>query len=364
MSPLVSRGIAISAALLAARAGLRRARRMDFANRCVIISGGSRGLGLELARIFVRERAYVALLARDSEELQRASRHLQLRGSVLPLRCDIRNRKNIDESLRQVLDWRGKIDVLVNNAGIIQVGPYETMNDEDFEDCMEVHFWGPLHLIRQAIPYMKRRGDGRIVNIASFGGKVAVPHLVPYCASKFALVGLSDGIRAELAKDGIHVTTVCPGLMRTGSHLNASFKGRHESEFALFSISNALPIFSVNSARAARQIVRACRYGDPFLMIGPQARALHLINSLFPNLSADVFKAVGRWLPQATKGQTKLGWDSRSSLAPRWLTYLSDAAVERNNENARAGTGASAADLRVAQTAGQRANASMSPREG
>jgi hypothetical protein len=154
--------------------------------------------------------------------------------------------------------------------------------------------------------------------------------------SKFALVGLSDGLRAELAKDGIRVTTVCPGLMRTGSHVNASFKGRHAAEFALFSISNAVPLFSVNSRRAARQIVVACRYGDPFLMIGPQARMLHLTSVLFPNLTADMFNVLSTIMPRSTaSGETKAGWESRSSLAPRWATKLADEATERNNENVR-----------------------------
>ena len=90
---------------------------------------------------------------------------------------------------------------------------------------------------------MKRRGGGRIINIASIGGKIAVPHLLPYVASKFALVGLSEGLRAELARDRIYVTTVSPGLMRTGSHLNALFKGQHKKEFALFSVANASPLF-------------------------------------------------------------------------------------------------------------------------
>ena len=83
-----------------------------------------------------------------------------------------------------------------------------------------MRFFAPqvaLYAINAALPHLRKRGGGRIVNISSFGGRVAVPHLVPYCASKFALAGLSDSLRAELAQDNIHVTTVCPGMMRTGS---------------------------------------------------------------------------------------------------------------------------------------------------
>jgi short-subunit dehydrogenase len=104
---------------------------------------------------------------------------------------------------------------------------------------MAIHFWAPFYAMQAVLPQMRERGAGRIVNISSIGGKVAVPHLAPYCASKFALVGLSKAMRIELAKDNIFVTTVCPGLMRTGSHVNAVFKGQNEKEFAWFSIGNA-----------------------------------------------------------------------------------------------------------------------------
>jgi len=342
MSPWVSRALTISAAVIAAKAALRHQRRINFRGRTIIISGGSRGLGLEMARRFVAEGARVALLGRDSEELQRAGRELQKtrRAEVLLLDCDVRNENDIERSLERVITWTGRVDVLVNNAGVIQVGPYEHMQREDFEESLGVHLWGPLQLMQKSIPHMKHQGGGRIVNIASFGGKVAVPHLLPYCASKFALVGLSDGIRAEIAKYGISVTTVCPGLMRTGSHVNAWFKGQREKEFALFAITNALPVFSVNAARAARQIVEACRYGDPFVMIGVQARAVQLLNAFFPNLVGDLFKVVGRLLPEPGGGanEAKRGWDSRSPLAPRIVTYLSDKAIDRNNERIAAKT--------------------------
>lgn len=337
MSPLFSKALKVSAAVFAARALLRRRRRIDFAGCAVVISGGSRGLGLELARCFADEGADVALLARDDEELQRAQQELELKGvNVLPLRCDIRDEKDIEQGVRRIIEWRGRIDVLVNNAGVIQVGPFENMDRDDFVAAVDTHLWGPLNLMQQVIPQMKRQRGGRIVNIASIGGKVAVPHLLPYSLSKFALVGLSDGIRSELAKDRIRVTTVCPGLMRTGSHVNASFKGHHKAEFALFSISNAVPLFSVNSGRAARQIVTACRYGDPFLMIGPQARMLHLMSAVFPNLTADIFNVLACVMPRSSASHdTKQGWESRSRLAPKWATKLADEATERNNENVR-----------------------------
>src|SRR5690606_26305399 len=111
-------------------------------------------------------------------------------------------------------------DVLVNNAGVIQVGPLEHMRLEDFRETMDVHFYAPLVASLAARPYLADRGGGRIVNITSIGGRLAFPHLSAYNASKHAAVGLSESLRAELMKDGILVTTVIPGLMRTGSPRN------------------------------------------------------------------------------------------------------------------------------------------------
>ena len=207
------------------------------------------------------------------------------------------------------------------------------MNNDDFADAMAVHFWAPLYLMREVIPQMKRQGHGRIVNIASIGAKVAFPHLLPYTASKFALSGLSEGLRTELAQDGIYVTTVSPGLMRTGSHVNALFKGQQRREFALFSTANAW--FSTSSARAARQIIEACRYGTSELVITPQAKLLRVVNSIFPSLVSEALGLVSRVLPGpagAEGDQLKRGWESQPMMAPSLLTRPADSAVSSNNE--------------------------------
>ena len=165
----------------------------------------------------------------------------ELGAEALAVPCDLLDRGQSLGAIETVVDQFGALDVLINNAGIIEVGPLENMRRHDFEKSMQLHFWAPFNLIRQAIPHMRRAGGGRIVNISSIGGKVAVPHLAPYSASKFALVGLSDAFRAELARDGICVTTVTPGMMRTGSQVNATFKGDHGAEFTWFSLRPRFP---------------------------------------------------------------------------------------------------------------------------
>jgi short-subunit dehydrogenase len=337
--PLPVKIAAVGVAAAGFSYALRRYRRIDFSGKTVLISGASRGLGLELARRFAAERANVVLLARDQDRLAEAAQELRRYVVEISTRqCDVTQADEARRAITSVIDEFKTIDVLVNNAGIIQVGPAENMNRDDYADALAVHFWAPLNLTTEVLPYMRGQGSGRIVNITSIGGKVAMPHLAPYVASKFALVGFSEAMRAELTKDGIYVTTVVPGLMRTGSHINAFFKGQHQKEFALFSIANASPLFSTASERAARQIVEACRYGKAELIITPQARLLHLANSLFPNTTAEVLGLISRGLPSTRPGEgnaLKRGWQSHSFMAPSVLTRTADRVIRRNQEEPR-----------------------------
>jgi NAD(P)-dependent dehydrogenase (short-subunit alcohol dehydrogenase family) len=321
---------------LAAYTALKKTRPIyDFRNRVVLITGGSRGLGLILARQLGERGARVAICARNQEELLRAEMDLKARGTeVFQTVCDVRNQSEVERMIEAVRNHYGQIDVLINNAGVIQVGPLEVQTQTDFETAMAIHFWGPFYTMNAVLPEMKQRGEGRIVNISSIGGKMAVPHLAPYCASKFALVGLSNSMRVELAKDNIFVTTVCPGLMRTGSHVNAVFKGQNEKEFAWFSVGNSLPVSSISGERAAAQIIEATARGDAELIISIQAKIAARVNNLFPELTADVSGLINRILPEAGGIRTNhaLGKESRSAISPSILTALSDKESVQNNE--------------------------------
>jgi NAD(P)-dependent dehydrogenase (short-subunit alcohol dehydrogenase family) len=237
--------------------------------------------------------------------------------------------------ISQVIQQHGRLDVLINNAGVITVGPVDHMTVADFEEAMATHFWGPLHTMLAAIPHMRQNGGGRIVNISSIGGKIGVPHLAPYCASKFALTGVSTSLGAELARYGIRVTTVSPGLMRTGSPFNAWFKGRHRAEFAWFAIADSLPLLSIDGRRAARQIVNALRHGRPELVISWPARLAVTMEALAPNTFAAMMSLANRMLPSPTGtlgNESHSGWHSGSRWAPSPLTRLSERSAAQNNE--------------------------------
>jgi NAD(P)-dependent dehydrogenase (short-subunit alcohol dehydrogenase family) len=306
-------------------------------DKVALISGGSRGLGLVLARHICEQGGKVALLARDPEELARAKADLTARGGkVLTIDCDLLHRDQIQAAVRKVIDHFNRIDVLINNAGIIEVGPLNHMSREDYDRTMRLHFWAPYELISQIVPEMRLSGGGRIVNISSIGGKVAVPHFAPYSASKFALTGFSDAVRTELARHNIQVTTVTPGLMRTGSHVKARFKGNHDAEFAWFSASAGAPLISMEADRAARKILAACRRGQPSLTLTFAARGAIAGNALFPNLTGYAMKLVNRFLPDVAEkgGEQSRAGSELPRLTPEWMTCLADRATKKNNEDA------------------------------
>jgi NAD(P)-dependent dehydrogenase (short-subunit alcohol dehydrogenase family) len=322
------------------RAFVRRRRMLDLRDRVVLITGGSRGLGLELARCFAHEGARVVLVARNEEALRRAAAEIAElapeRPAPLALSCDITDSTAVAHAVERTLRERGRIDVLVNNAGVIQVGPARHMRRGDYERALATHFWGPLYLMDAVIPILRANGGGRIVNVSSIGGKLAVPHLVPYSASKHALVGLSDGLRSELAHDGIYVTTVCPGLMRTGSHRNVELRGQHEAELTRFVLAASVPGLSMNARRAARRIVKACRRGDRQVTLGLPGRLAVVANALAPELCADLAAGLERLvLPRPSAGggmRSRTGWQTRSRWVPSFLTRAVDRAALRNNE--------------------------------
>ena len=330
-------GLALGAtcAALGVSALYRRRRRFDLRDKVVFITGGSRGLGLAMAEEFARRGAQIAICARDAEGLERAKQVIEREGggSVMTFVCDVSDRDQVESTVRMVENHFGAIDVLVNNAGVISVGPIENQSISDFEEAMKVNFWGHVYGTLAALPQMRRRGEARVVNITSVGGKVSVPHLLPYSCSKFAAVAFSEGLRAELCGTGIKVVTVAPGLMRTGSHLNAEFKGKHKQEFAWFSLSGTNPITSISVQRAARQIVNAAISGRAELIISWQAELLARVHGMAPGLVTEILGLVNRTLPSAgVSDEKRKGKESHSVVTRSPLTALGEMAAKRYNQ--------------------------------
>ncbi len=293
-------------AAFAARELFARSKESDFAGQVVLITGGSKGLGVALARRFAAEGCRLVLCARSREELHGAKRELEHRGAqVLAVVCDVTDQNAVKEMVAQAQAHFGRIDILVNNAGQIQVGPLSSMTVEDFDSAMKTMFWGIVYPTLAVLPSFLERKGGRIVNITSFGGKVSVPHLVPYTCAKFAATGFSEGIRAELGPQGISVTTIAPGLMRTGSFVNALFKGRREEEARWFSLGASMPLLAMDADTAAKKIVTAAKRGESEKILTGPAKLLSGMHGIFPGATADLLGAVAAALLPAATGQTK-----------------------------------------------------------
>jgi NAD(P)-dependent dehydrogenase (short-subunit alcohol dehydrogenase family) len=219
--------------------------------------------------------------------------------------CDVADRDQVEAMVEAVAQRYGRIDVLVNNAGIILVAPLEALTHADFDRVMAINFWGVLNPTLAALPGMRARGGGRIVNITSIGGKLAVPHLLPYTCAKFAAVGLSAGLRAELADAGIVVTAVVPGLMRTGSHLHAEFGGEREAEYQWFAVDASAPYpVTISAERAARLIARAVRRGQAECTYPLTAVLAARLAALFPAATANALTLVDRLMPEPPRRPT------------------------------------------------------------
>jgi 3-dehydrosphinganine reductase len=186
---------------------------LNFRNQAVVITGGSSGLGLELARRLAAQGARLTLIARDRARLERAAEELRAIPGVAKVRIesvDVRDEAAVYACMQRVADADGSIDVLINSAGILREGRIESLPLKDFRDVMEINFFGLLIATRAALPHL-RSSRGRLVNIASVAGLTGVFGYTPYCSSKHALVGLTESLRFELAPMGVTVHLVCPG---------------------------------------------------------------------------------------------------------------------------------------------------------
>ena len=297
---LVAAG-AVLAGALAARAARSRHEELDLRGQVALITGGSRGLGLALSEELGARGCRIAICARDADELEKASQILTSRGvDVFTARCDVTDRGQVARLLQDVTAHYGRIDILVANAGIITVAPLEALTTADFDRVMAVNFDGVLNVALGVLPQMERQGSGRIAIISSIGGKVAVPHLLPYSCAKFAAAGFAEGLRAELAGTGITVTSVYPGLMRTGSHLQAEFGGDQAEEYDWFALGASSPYPVATSAtRAARIITSAIQRGDAECIFPVSALLAARVSALFPSATSALLATVNGFLPAA-----------------------------------------------------------------
>lgn len=308
--PLLSRILALSSGALFISS---LAKKFDLNGKSVLITGGSRGLGLSLAWNILERGGQVMLLARDEDELFKGKEMLLNdfpSASIFTCTCDVTKMPDLTKAFDQAFLEMNGIDLLINNAGSILVGPFTSMELEDFEAQIRLHLYAAVQTTQLIVPHFKSRGGGRILNICSMGGKVAVPHMLPYDASKFALAGFSQGVTAELAKEDIFVTTAYPALMRTGSAIQAVFKGEHEKEFAWFETLDNFPGLSLSADRAAKNILDAVCDGRTEILLSMPAKLRMLLGAFLPETMNLIMSFSNRFLPEEDSVIRKTGADS------------------------------------------------------
>lgn len=327
-------------AALAVREAIGSAREADLHGQVVLITGGSRGLGLALARELADQGCRLAICARDEAELMHAGKELERRGAeVLAVRCDVADQTDVGRMVAAVEEAFGQVDVLICNAGVMQVGQVTSMELEDFRQAMDIMYWGVLYPILAVLPAMRARKRGRIAVITSIAGKISVPRMLPYSPAKSAAIGLAEGLRTELAADGITVTTIVPGLMRTGSYLNAYFSGDdagRESHYRLFTPLASLPLITASTDGAARSFVRAIRRGAVEHIYPPQFGLVARLHGIAPVLTIQALSLGDRLLPPSGDDETTArGSEIESRVqGPMWrkLTTLGRQAIETYRE--------------------------------
>jgi short-subunit dehydrogenase len=299
-----------------------------------VVTGASRGLGFLLACELADRGHNLVVNARSADGLAAAATDLRSRGvQVDEVAGDVSDPEVAARLVTAATGRFGRLDVLVANAGVIQVGPVQAMRPEDFAEAMDVMYWGVVRPTLAAMPAL-RAHHGRVLVVTSIGGKLPAPHLLPYVAAKHAAVGFAEGLRIEAARDGVSVTVGVPGLMRTGSPRNALFTGDQAAEHAWFAVGDSLPVLSMNAERAASRLVRATLRGTPEVILTPAAWLGARLHGLAPATTLRLLTIANQLLPaDRTSTPTRPGHAvAGTGSVLRTLTTLTRKAAERTHE--------------------------------
>jgi 3-oxoacyl-[acyl-carrier protein] reductase len=189
-------------------------------DKVAIITGGSEGIGKAAAHRMAEEGARVVIVARRPDVLKAAAEDIQAatKGVVLPVQGDVTEPATISRVVKTTLDNFGRIDILVNSAGVSRAKPFEAVSDEDWESDFGLKVWGAIRFIRTVIPEMRKVGGGRIINVTNLSGRTPGASSMPTSISRAAGIAITKGLSKDLAKDNILVNTVCIGLIKSGQH--------------------------------------------------------------------------------------------------------------------------------------------------
>jgi short-subunit dehydrogenase len=205
----------------------RESERNKLKDSVIIITGASEGIGKELAIEFAKQGSKIVLASRSIEKLEKVENELKenyINCEVISVPTDVSKNEDCINLIETTLEKFNKIDILINNAGIATYEYFYNTDNEEIKKIMDVNYWGIIYCTKAVLPYMMKNRKGKIVNISSFVGKRAIPGMLAYSSSKFAIQAIGEGLRSELRKYGIGVTTVCPTATKTELINNAISK--------------------------------------------------------------------------------------------------------------------------------------------
>ncbi|RMW38723.1 MAG: SDR family oxidoreductase [Nitrosopumilus sp.] len=198
---------------------------MDFKNKTVLITGASSGIGKQTAIEFAKLGANLILVARRKEKLDELANELEkFNVTTFVCQCDVSEKSQVEEMSKAVLEKFDSIDVLVNNAGFAIYGSVKDLSVDEIESQMETNYFGMMYCIKNFLPSMLEKKSGHIVNVASVAASFGLPGIASYCASKFAMLGFSEGLKHELHGTGVGITVVSPIMVRTDFFDHPSFE--------------------------------------------------------------------------------------------------------------------------------------------
>ena len=198
---------------------------MDFANKVVVITGASSGIGKQTAIEFGKLGANLVLIGRQKDKLEKTASHLKkFPISTLICQCDVSKKDEVDTMAKLVLEKFNSVDILVNNAGFAIYGSVSDLSIDEIESQMQTNYLGMVYCIKMFLPTMLQQKSGHIVNVASVAASFGLPGIASYCASKFAMLGFSEGLKHELKDSGVDITAVSPIMVRTGFFDHPSFE--------------------------------------------------------------------------------------------------------------------------------------------
>ena len=254
----------------------------------VLITGASQGAGKATALRFAQGGWDVTLAARNRERLDTVAQTIQAMGrQALAVPTDVGDAQQVTQLIEKALDTYGRVDALINNAGICLTGPAVNTSLDDWHQILDTNLWGCIHTIQALLPAVLAQGSGTIINVGSFGGKMPLPQMTAYCTSKYALTGLTESLRIELASEGIHVGIVHPGVINSDFLERAMFRGKSDQEASerQQQMQQTLQSSWVSQPEdIAEAVWKAVKQQQADVVVGPVAIATEL-NRLFPQLT-------------------------------------------------------------------------------